>query len=91
MKQFSSANEEFLTYKNTHENLFVVVDNTGWLANSPDFNDGALNPTSAVALEISVETQFLSNDAYQLVFKIFVCILVFLVLLLAILICCLVR
>ena len=83
--EYDSGAEDILSYEKTHGDIFLVLDNTGWLAATQ-----GMRPNSEVGdvlINLQLDTSYTANGFYKMVFKFsLVCIgsLVLLILLLAI-------
>ena len=63
----------FLSKDKVHNDVFVVIDNTGWLGNFS--NSIRENLFHDVTYEMKIETKFAANDTYNKTFLFFmVCI-----------------
>ena len=85
VNEWKSSEQIFLDKDNPHNDILVVIDNTGYLASTSIF-DKAKPVYQDVTYEMSTKTVFAANDLYNktfLVFMITIAILFALILLLA--------
>ena len=65
VKEWSTDDSEFLTFENVSSDLKVVIDNTGYA--KPFSNMMRSDSQFDVTYELSIQTEFISNDLYRTV------------------------
>ena len=65
--EYESEDNELLSYDQLHSDLFLVIDNSGWLAATQGLRSNGHGGTAVI--DITVGTKYSSNDFYKRMYK----------------------